>query len=491
MKTAVEVHCDELAVAVCKREVECGFVSSLASCVARRTAPGGASSYERCLGTLPYRKEFTFNREAGQKCLSQIPAATCSEVSIFDSFYSPVCFNLGTPYLAQGQECFDSTQCIGENYCPFIIGPVCPNTCTPRLAIGQTLTAEYQECVTTAYLDTSLICRARAGVGEACGPAKRGNACKGNASCQQGKCVARPVGADRTPVGGACMVDPKTMADNCVAGSNCKDSKCTARGDVGASCADRYDCKYDLLCTNSKCVARGAVGQACDTDSCDTGLFCVNAKCSARGAVGDACTASSCGGGLFCINAKCSAKGAEGDACQGFSCASGLTCLGNKCVQRLDVGATCTDGYNCKNGLFCFEGKCAAPAGVGAACREKDINCEKGLFCDENSKCAAPRAEGQPCQKSYPDQCQSNLLCARPLAAGGQAGPLTCLKPQPQGASCAPYGDACDKSTYCKSSVCVPRLTAGNACRYSDKSCQQGLDCDLYTNMCRVEGVCK
>jgi hypothetical protein len=459
----VEAYCAQLVAALCAKEVACGTYADQAACNSAY-----AEVKQRCLGAVPYRKELIFDATAAKACLAEVPAIQCRVVGAFATVYGGRCFNVIKANLSPGQACEFSAQCLGENYCPFVVSPTCPNTCSPRLAIGQKATREYDQCVKDAYFDSSYICRPKVGLGESCDSKSRGSPCRGDGNvCSNGKCVFAWTERGTVQVNGTCTVDPQTKAHDCVTGLQCKNSKCVPYGSAGDACTTQSECKRDLTCFNSKCSLPGKAGEACSDRTCSTGLYCVNSKCTNNGAVGDPCTSS--------------------------SCKSGLICVAEKCSERLDVGGTCTQQYDCKNGLVCFNGKCANTAGVGEACTDTyPSNCQADLFCDENKKCAAKRPEGQPCIRSNTrPSCQDTLLCARTPDVGGKPGAPICQKPQPLGARCASYEGACAKGSYCKNNVCTTKEDVGTPCQPGIYTCKDDLECDYLTLKCSVRGVCR
>src|SRR5262249_39465435 len=103
--------------------------------------------------------------------------------------------------------------------------------------------------------------------------------------------------------------------------------------------------------------------------------------------VGDSCD-SFCYGDLYCDGSgHCHALPGLSEGCSGLTPCGGVNtiCSNGSCVLRSDAGVTCNN-QSCLPGLFCTS----------------ELN-------DPNPKCAAPRAEGQPC--AAPRHCAS-FLCS-------------------------------------------------------------------------------
>jgi hypothetical protein len=86
---------------------------------------------------------------------------------------------------------------------------------------------------------------------------------------------------------------------------------------------------------------------------------------------------------------------------------SGTLATGGEC----DIDAECSGLSRCQiDGNTC-PGKCAPLSSAGVACTQDD-DCALGLICSTATHhCAAPAAEGEPCEGGSAEQCAAGLLC--------------------------------------------------------------------------------
>jgi hypothetical protein len=77
------------------------------------------------------------------------------------------------------------------------------------------------------------------------------------------------------------------------------------------------------------------------------------------------------------------------------------------CEAPKKRGAACTEGAECGLDGSCVNGACAAAPKIGERCTPGQTSCGRDGFCDaQDQRCAARRANGQPCE-NLGEQCQS------------------------------------------------------------------------------------
>lgn len=140
-------------------------------------------------------------------------------------------------------------------------------------------------------------CRPLAAPGEACGAeTEDAVSCGTNASCEEGRCVAR-IG-----VGEACAPE-----DRCVIGARCEGGVCRAPSyvDVNESCDQDNRCRYKSHCEAGTCVEDAMLDESCATTSCASGWCGTGDVCQALLPAGAVCASSSqCASGL-CLEGEC------------------------------------------------------------------------------------------------------------------------------------------------------------------------------------------
>ncbi|OGR07839.1 MAG: hypothetical protein A2341_07170 [Deltaproteobacteria bacterium RIFOXYB12_FULL_58_9] len=136
--------------------------------------------------------------------------------------------------------------------------------------------------------------------------------------------------------------------------------------------------------------------------------------------------------------------------------------------------ADCGDGYFCNWNVdqgTCFV--CVAKGTTGAAC-DDSWECADGYYCDQNSECAAEKANTVACDDD--DECLSSFC-----------GAGTCKDPLPRDSSCTD-GDRCLGHLRCFGDVCTDLLPEGAACE-DEEDCLLGLVCDP-SNVCAPVAAC-
>jgi hypothetical protein len=282
---------DELAAAICDRDVRCGFQPDAATCEASEIIAG--NSVETLIDAVN-SKVVKYSESQAQKCIDFIRDDDCT----FAGFYaSDVCNAMFDGTLAAGEACIINEECAGSQLCTRTDSSCdrdtacCPGTCA---AVG----AEGTACGNTGgagtLCDDGLYCKDTGAATGTCTAlvATEGAACDTFFdTCADpfycniqdfmtftGKC-AKPVAS-----GAACNVNDllpcEDSRDYCDATSN----TCTRRVGVDQACSDTVFCIGFATCTNAKCVTDPSAGQACDAaggPDCLGTLDCTNAVCTA------------------------------------------------------------------------------------------------------------------------------------------------------------------------------------------------------------------
>jgi hypothetical protein len=173
-------------------------------------------------------------------------------------------------------------------------------------------------------------------------------------------------------------------------------------------------------CRVATCATSGLCGTATAPDDtvCGTGRACCDGGCTTLGttsncsACGDACTANQA-----CTAGACTCLY---ESCNGACCASGQVCIGGVCTARAGEGQSCdSSGENdCQTGLTCCSG----------TCRDLESNPD---FCGSCTRvCATPTA----------GTCQGARICV-----AGECG----FSPAPATAECRPSSGLCDPAEVC------------------------------------------
>lgn len=225
-----------------------------------------------------------------------------------------------------------------------------------------------------------------------------------------------------------------------------------------------------LLPGGAPCIVK----TQCESGSCvvihPPGGFDWPAECSRCGPVvrvGEPCPQGGCPRGSLCINTKPDAPsylcvalilGEQGASCDGLTaiCQRGLYCDGQskRCAPLGDVGQPCGSKYptGCKPPLICSgaPGTCKVPGEIGAPC-QNHIDCAAELVCAYQEKRCAPVTWVAP--GGFCDDVQRCLQ-----GSCGANGPLEIQCPliRPDGASCAPNQNACDEASVCFDGTCRP-----------------------------------
>lgn len=173
--------------------------------------------------------------------------------------------------------------------------------------------------------------------------------------------------------------------------------------------------------------------------------------------------------------------------------ALGCMALENEYIQecedvlkgKMPMGGKCTFDDECELDGYCsYPSPCPdiAPVGTcttrnisGGPCRD-DKECRTGLQCNDEGKCAAKLAKGEPCTANGVN-CQGGLICGADAGSARTCVEVASVFSQPRGASCdIAKGTWCEQGSYCAVTsvslasavqTCVPPSVSGGACNFS------------------------
>jgi hypothetical protein len=287
---------DELAKAICARDVRCGFQPDEATCEASQIFAG--NDVETTLGAVK-AKTIDYSEDNAKKCLDTVRNDDCT----FTGFHVPSpCDTLFVGTLTAGTACVIDEECANRGTCTATDAncdrttACCPGTC----ADGPAVAAVGAPCGDTGgagtICDDGLYCKDTGGATGTCTAlvATEGAACDTFFdTCADpfycniqdfmtftGKC-ATPAASGATCVA-ADLIPCTDTRDYCDATS----TTCTRSVGVDAACSDTIACIGFASCsaTTMKCVANPSAGQACDAANgpdCLGTLDCTNAVCTA------------------------------------------------------------------------------------------------------------------------------------------------------------------------------------------------------------------
>jgi hypothetical protein len=232
---------------------------------------------------------------------------------------------------------------------------------------------------------------------------------------------------------------------------------------LGESCGEATDLCVEGGCREGTCQLEGKkLGEDCTGHGieCQSTLYCKQTKCVALGQAGASCDASTyCADGLTCQAGACVTLTADGAGCSDdFVCFSGW-CNGGTCTTKptgLTEGESCSVGY-CRAELRCDESQvCVAPTYVpeGADCTSS--TCERGLYCHQECS-PGSGCQGTSTCRTYPqpgEHCTPYAACAPGAYCVGfdptDLTKSTCVKLGGEGEACP-----CAFELACISDVCV------------------------------------
>jgi hypothetical protein len=232
---------------------------------------------------------------------------------------------------------------------------------------------------------------------------------------------------------------------------------------------DFRECNFNNLGTF--CVPGAAATKVPDLDECLEAL--ADRNCDA-GAI------SECFGARNALRSSSSSRLlAEGEACgpsNVIRCDFDMYCDAdpNQCgtCRKLGVaGAACRSSSECLSaGFYCAEGRCARRLPLGESCDLLAFECELGLVCSDEERCAEDESPpaghvGSVCTEDndcYSNTCDEGRCVARTRCGSGKRGErcayaYSCI----QGYTCEPFGLRCVPALQ-EGETCDPRAIASN-----------------------------
>ena len=285
---------EELAAAICERDVRCGFQPDAATCEASQIFAG--NDVETTVGAVQ-AKTLKYSESQAKKCLDFIRDDDCT----FRGFYEQsACDDLFVGTLAAGTACVFDDECADGGECTQTDAACDRNTacCAGTCAAGPAVVGANMPCGDTggagSICDDGLYCKDTGAATGTCTAlvANAGDACDTFFdTCADpfycniqdfmtftGKCAAPAASGEACVV--ADLLPCSDSRDYCDPASN----TCTRRVGVDQACSDTILCLGFATCTAAKCVADPGAGAACDAANgpdCLGTLSCENAVCTA------------------------------------------------------------------------------------------------------------------------------------------------------------------------------------------------------------------
>jgi hypothetical protein len=288
---SVEQYCRDFYDALAAAEERCGEPADLSEHICSQLKAYNCPSAQRLLD----EGKISFDSSAGERCLAQIAASSCTLATSVDA----PCFRAIVGQVAAGGACYDGRECAQGTRC---LGSTCPATCTTLRELGSGC-VDATECELGSFC-ASQVCVPPVGEAQVCGGAS-------------------PPCADGLWCG--------TLS-----------SKCRSTGALTSGpCEGPQDCAQGFICQgldtsvlqSGTCTAAKSVGDACAPGECQQS-FCKSGTCSEMPRVGGAC--GLVGGDLAdCLASFC--KLAPGDST-------------GTCANDLAIGQACSPGDSC--GIF-------------------------------------------------------------------------------------------------------------------------------------------
>jgi len=337
----------------------------------------------------------------------------------------------------------------------------------------------------------------------------------------EGDTIESQCGQCALAVGSVALGDLCGLDGDCAEGLFCQAAeevhRCAPQQGVDGVCSDTTECLPGTWCSGGVCKARTPLlGSCASTSQCDVGLNCSSGLCVKP--LLKKCTADeSCGAGMACVVTM---GGVNGD-CQEYDdieiyddcyeCPTltyGLIPVAcGQCLPEpgtLIPGEPCHHTADCEPGLVCTSDKKCAPPGLAGAHCVMDTECVDGAVCVIGI-CAAPGQAGAPCKKVA--DCTVGLLCivgecapvgnvgaacgvhadcVTPLVCGVGDDGKTCGPPRGAGEPCGSAAE-CVVGLLCASfGQCSDAGADGAKCG-ADSDCVAGLEC---TGTAQVLGTC-
>jgi hypothetical protein len=265
----------------CAREVACGQMPDMATCVAATSIDLGQ------LFAAVKAGKTTYNGAAAATCLaaSNLAQVACALTAQQAVPSDPSCAQVFTGRLPQEATCSAANDCLSNNC--ILTGcsgtpPCCTGTCAPPalspVPVGGDCSAAFATCVTGAYCQVSTaICVSYVTAGQPCDVSL---VCAGGLVCGLGDGsgqVCFPYPAE----GESCGYRPcDQLGDYCDV-----TSICSPKIPLGGACPNGAGCVDYATCDpqSAICVARGKAGEACDVGNfgyCLGSLQCTAGICT-------------------------------------------------------------------------------------------------------------------------------------------------------------------------------------------------------------------
>ena len=277
----LDQYIDRYLDAYCRNQVACGVYDRVESCLAPLVA---RRQLEQSVAT----GRVVYDAATAAACIEARATLTCDASDQAWLRGPPECQDVFTGTVADGGECFSSSECKSDRCTvPGCGMACCAGTCAPTVG--------------------------RAEVGQACGDAR----CVDSAYCNAGTCAAF------VAAGGMC-----TASFYCASGLDCVASTCQDVPDRGQPCPMGTCAGAGDHCdvATRTCVPLAALGQPCSTlDGCQRPLRCGSGTCREPAALGQVCSpVIECVPGAWCGPGNtCAVRRADGEACaEDLECSS-------------------------------------------------------------------------------------------------------------------------------------------------------------------------
>lgn len=331
--------CAAVSDAACDLLVRCGLFSTSENC---RLPSVDVTCADEAAAVKDGRMTFTASQVS--PCLADFAAIGCEA---FDDFDAPSCAAVFTGKVADGEACYQTSECADASYCTSDVRQACPGACALKKSAGASATADV-ECQDGHYVYGQQ-CAAFAAVNTSCAPvgaSQQEQSCVSGSYCDAATLTCKP----KLAVGSAC-----TSSAQCPRLRPCVGGTCQALAGVGETCgygSGQRFCALDLHCLTASitepgtCQPKQVAGGACLLDpDCKSDLYCegenfstmppTKGACTARQAVGASCSTNlPCVQEAYCsATSVCAARKAAGQACSNSGeCAQGTNCVGGVCT---------------------------------------------------------------------------------------------------------------------------------------------------------------
>ncbi len=474
--------CEQVAAALCARELACKTIDSAQSANCLAAAKQGCTANIDKLLTAGAR---TYDGVKGQACVTAITAQKCIEgqnITLTGGVANLPAECAFTNFLPKGTlntPCSSTSDCT-TGFCGAPTGACA--TCLPFAAVNQGCNFTDKRCDPVAATcvgqgDGGSICQGYIPLNQICTP---------QVTCDPATGFCPPGNADGgLPDGGSRVCTAKLPDGQVCAGvsSRCQSAYCSSFPDAGSVCGFRP--------LNSGCTSHA---------SCGPDAYC-------KGYLGfgfpdGVCTARVMGTGA-CTNqyADSDSNGDPRDGCKEGSCIGGncklpdfMGGVGAECDRQI---GNCTEANYCKDfdadqpdgGPSLGQGSCTPRLDQDAGCEfftYFDLDCKQGFQCNNADVCDELKSAGGACQGSL--YCKDLLNCQR--TDGGVNG--LCTPWQQPGSDCTPLGTTCSNGAmnervgFCLYDAGLQSTTGPGTC-----SALQGANAACASNAQCASGRCR